>query len=218
MIPVIGLGAGGHARVVVEILRFGTEYDIKGLLDSDTALWQTTVLGVPVLGNDELLPRLYDQGIRHAFVGVGATGNVTLRKRLYETARRQGLSVVTAIHPQSIVSPSTRLGDGATVMAGAILNAGVQAGANVIVNTGAIVDHDCVLQDHVHVAPGARLAGNVTVEAESHIGLGASVVQGICIGKHSIVGAGAVVIRDVSDYAIVVGVPARVLRRIELDS
>jgi len=213
MIGVIGIGAGGHARVVIEILRLMGGYDLAGLLDPRPELQGAQVLGVPVLGDDSLLPGLYVQGVHHAFIGLGGTGDTRPRRRLYELARGLGFEIVAAIHPQAVLSPSAQIGRGPTVMAGAVINAAARLGENVIVNSGAIVEHDCVIGDHVHIASGARLASTVHVGDGAHIGLGACVRQCVRIGAGAIVGAGAVVVKDVPDNAVVVGVPARVLRK-----
>lgn len=212
MIPVIGLGAGGHAKVVIEILRLIKEYEPVGLLDANLERLGMNVLGIPIIGDDSLLPRLFDEGARHVFIGLGAISNAAPRKRLYEMALGCGFQVIPAIHPNSVISSSAEIGNGLTVLAGAIVNADARLGDNVIVNTGAIIEHDCVLGSHVHVATGARLAGNVQVRNCTHIGAGATVIQGITIGEGALVGAGAVVVKDVAANTVVAGVPARVLR------
>lgn len=212
---VIGLGAGGHAKVVIEILELMAGYELVGLLDANQQLWGTDILGVPVLGDDDLLPKLYNRGVGHAFIGLGTVGDTRPRRELYEKARRQGFQIVSAIHPQAIISPSAEIGHGPTVMAGAVINAAARLGDNVIVNTGAIVEHDCVVGNNVHIATGARLASTVYVGDGAHIGLGASVRQCIRIGRNAIVGAGSVVVDEVPDNVIVVGVPARMLRTLE---
>lgn len=211
---VIGLGAGGHAKVVLEILQLDRRLVVVGLLDANDALVGHRVLGVPVLGNDTLLPILAKEGVTHFFVGVGTVGNVEPRRRLYEGALSLGLEPASAIHPRATISPSARLGTGATVMAGAVINAEARLGVNVIVNTGAIIEHDCRVGDHVHVASGARLTGGVQVEPGAFIGAGAIVRQGIKIAAGAIIGAGAVVVKDVEPWTVVAGVPARVLRRL----
>lgn len=212
MKEVIGLGAGGHAKVVIEILQLSGEYEVIGLLDPRSSLWQTDVLNVPVLGDDNLLPELYNQGVRYAFIGLGSVGDSGPRQRLYQRARDQKLEIVRAIHPQAWISPSAQVGYGPTIMAGAVINAAARLGEHVIVNTGATVEHDCVIGDHVHIATGAHLAGGVHVEAGAHIGLGASVLQGIHVGQDAIVGAGAVVVNPVPENTTVVGVPARIIQ------
>lgn len=213
MIAVIGLGAGGHAKVVVDILTLMGGFDIRGLLDprQDAA---TEGIGLTVLGDDSLLPALVAQGVRSAFLGIGGANGSDRRRAVYDAARRYGIEFVSAIHPSAIVARSVVIGAGPTLMAGAILNPGARLGDNVIVNTGAIVDHDCVLGDHVHIAVGACLAGGVRVEEGAHVGIGATVLQGVTIGAGSMVGAGAVVLHDVPPATVVVGVPAKALRHL----
>jgi UDP-perosamine 4-acetyltransferase len=208
-VPVVGLGAGGHAKVVIEILRLQKTYEIVGLLDPDPSLQGQSVLDIPVPGDDNYLSILYEKGVRHFFIGLGSIGNTTHRRRLHAMALSLGMDPVQAIHPQAIISESASLGPGVTVMAGAIINASVTTGTHTIINTGAIVEHDCVLGDFVHVATGAKLASTVYVANDAHVGAGATVRQCVTIGAGAIIGAGAVVVKDVSAHTTVVGVPAR---------
>jgi UDP-perosamine 4-acetyltransferase len=212
---VIGLGAGGHTKVLIEILLGTGAVEIIGLLDINPRLWKSKQLGIPVLGSDDLLPKLFEDGIRQVFIGVGSTGESNIRRNLFEKAQHLGFVVIPCIHPKAIISPSAIIGEGPNIMAGAVVNAAARIGANVIVNTGAVVEHDCSLENHTHVAPGARLGSAVTVGEGAHIGIGASVRQCIRIGRNSVVGVGAAVVSDVPDDTIVVGVPARPLRKVK---
>jgi UDP-perosamine 4-acetyltransferase len=210
-VKVVGLGAGGHAKVVIEILRFHEFYEVVGLLDPKVELQGESVLGVRVLGGDDLLPVVKRDGTNHFFVGLGSVGDTSPRQCLFRLALQYGMKPITAVHPLAVISPSATLGDGTTIMAGAVLNASARLGVNVIVNTGAIVEHDCAIGDHVHIATGARLASTVQVGNGAHIGAGATVLQCVQIGENSVVGAGATVIRDVPKDVTVVGCPARLL-------
>ena len=204
---------GGHASVLVDIISARDDTVIGLVLDSDQAKWGKTFCGLLVKGGDELLNDLAQMGITHFIVGLGAIGDNSRRRQLFEAALSHRLQPLSVIHSSAICSKSASVGQGAQVFAGAVLSTGVTVGKNVIVNTGAIVDHDCVIRDHVHIATGAQLGGRVTVDEEAHIGLGASIRQGISIGKRAIIGAGAVVVKDVPDGITVVGVPARPLRK-----
>jgi UDP-perosamine 4-acetyltransferase len=207
MTDVVGLGAGGHAKVVIEILRTDPRVRVVGLLDPE--LKDKKVLGVPVLGPDTLLPRLARRGVHGFFVGVGSTRDTSLRLRLHETALRLGLRPVSAVHPSAIVSPSACLGPGVQVMAGAVINAETRIGAGSCVNTGAVVEHDCTIGPHVYIATGARVCGAVRIGRGAFIGAGAVIRQSVTIGARATVAAGAVVVGPVRPATLVAGVPAR---------
>jgi sugar O-acyltransferase (sialic acid O-acetyltransferase NeuD family) len=208
----IGIGAGGHARVLLETLLTQGKVEVIGLVDSDPSMEGALVLGVRVLGGDGLLSQLYDDGVRHAFLGVGGTGDNSTRRRLFELARKRGFEMLSVIHPSAVLSPSASLGEGTCLCPGAIVGAGARLGRNVIVNSGAVVEHDCELGDHVHVASGAVLAGGVVVGEGAHGGAAASVRQGVRVGRDALIAMGAAVVADVPDGAAVAGVPARPLR------
>jgi UDP-perosamine 4-acetyltransferase len=208
------LGAGGHAKVLIDALRAGGSFVPYGVLDSRYPDGPAEVLGVPVLGDDSLLAEMAGKGVSCFAVGVGSTGDAGPRRRLYALGLSHHLGPVTVIHPAAWVSPWAKLGAGCQLFAGGVVNAGARLGVNVIVNTGAIVEHDCVIGDHAHIATGACLAGAVEVGEGAHVGSGAAVRQQLRIGRHAVVGTGAVVVKDVPEGVVVAGVPARVLREI----
>ena len=208
---IIGLGAGGHAKVLIDILRLRAEYRIIGLLDTDERRWGTTLLGIPILGSDELLPSLRSE-CESAFIALGSIGRGHRRRQLFESALNHDYSIADVIHPGAFVSSYANMGRGLLIMGPAIVNACAKVGQNVIVNSGAIIEHDCVIEDHVHIAPGARLGGHCFVGHESLVGIGAVVLEGRKIGHNTIIGGGAVVTRDIPDRVVAVGVPARVIR------
>jgi sugar O-acyltransferase (sialic acid O-acetyltransferase NeuD family) len=206
------IAAGGHARVIIDCIRAAGRLTILGLLDADPKRWGTTLDGCPILGGDDVLERFRYQPNIGFIIGLGGVRDNRPRLALWERVCAAGLTPVSVVHPATICSPASRLGEGSLVGPGAILNAGAEVGRNVIVNSGAIVEHDCVVGDHVHLATGARLCGTVHVGPLAHIGAGAIVRQRLTVGDEAVVAAGAVVVDDVTPGAIVKGVPARPVR------
>jgi UDP-perosamine 4-acetyltransferase len=193
------LGAGGHARPVIEALR-AMGFAVAGLLD-DAA--RGPVLGVPVLGKLESLDA---QGASAAVIAIGDNA---VRARLGAACQALGLALPAVIHPAALISPSARIGTGAQVMARAVIGPEATLGDFALVNTGAIVEHDCTLGPATHLGPGAVLCGGVAVGARALLGAGAVVRAGCRIGADAVIGAGAAVTQDVAEGARMGGVPAR---------
>lgn len=208
-LPVIILGSGGHAKVIMDALSLQS-VSVLGMTDSDQGRWNKSVMGVTVLGDDDVVLQHSPQSIR-LIIGIGSVNKsgILSRKKLYERFKGKGYSFASVVHPSAVVARDASLEEGVQLMAGAIIQTGVRIKANSIINTRASVDHDCDVGVHCHLAPGVILSGGVHVDDEVHIGTGAVVIHNIMIGRGSVVGAGATVLTDVRPGVSVAGVPAR---------
>lgn len=204
--PILVLGGGGHAKVVIDAL-LASGYKVIGFLDKNPAIQE--LAGVQQLG-DAHPASMKQFGPADVLLanGFGSVGTNTLRMDQFKLWKSHAFRFVTVVHPAAVVAKGVVLEEGVQVMAGAVIQPGCQIGANAIVNTRVALDHDCILGAHAHIATGASLSGDVHVGEGAHIGTGAAIIQGVRIGCHSLVGAGSVVVKDVADNTQVLGVPA----------
>lgn len=211
MSRVLVVGASGHAKVVLDILEKQGLHQVAGLLD-DFKPAGTTVFGYPVLGRvADVLPLATENNADGLFVAIGDNFiRSQIVERLKSLAPR--LTFVSAVHPSAQIARGVSLGGGSVVMAGVAINSDARIGEFCIVNTNSSIDHDNRLAPFSSMAPRVATGGNVTIGERSSIGIGAVILHGRTIGQHCVIGAGAVVTRDVPDFTVSYGVPARSIR------
>lgn len=200
-------GAGGHARVIIDIIEKSENYNIVGLVD-DTENRVDSVMGYPVFSG---LKDLCNQGVRSGIIAVGDNWH---RRRL-ETLIIQNYSdfeFVCAIHPSTNIGKNVSIMHGTVIMAGCSINSDVKISKHCVINTGATVDHDCIVENFASLAPGVTLGGSVRVGECTAISLGASLIHNITIGKHTVIGAGSVVVKNMPSHVTAYGNPCRIVR------
>lgn len=199
------LGASGHGRVIAD----------AALLSGQ---WQE------VLFFDDAFPRLICNGsyrvegnsadlVNSGLPAVVAIGDNKIRLNKSAWLLQSQVELVSVFHPSAMIAKDCTVGAGTVVFAGAVVNSGATVGASCIINSRAVVEHDCHLGDAVHVSPGASLGGTCRIATGAWIGIGSSVRQGTSVGEFSVVGTGAAVVKTVQAHEVVVGVPARPLKK-----
>jgi sugar O-acyltransferase (sialic acid O-acetyltransferase NeuD family) len=211
---VVVVGAGGHARCVIDAIRSRSTMRVAGVVDDDPRLFGTVVRGFRITGDvlsvieAAAAPRTAPVV---AVVGVGGNGDTRPRRHLHHRLLDAGVCVPTVVHAAATVSPSARIATGAQILAAAVVNADASVGEGALVNTGAVVGHDARVGAFAQVAPNATLGGASVVGDGAHVGPGAVVLEARRIGAGALVAAGAVVTRDVAPGSRVFGIPARTL-------
>ncbi|HOW96280.1 MAG TPA: NeuD/PglB/VioB family sugar acetyltransferase [Kiritimatiellia bacterium] len=210
------LGAGFHAKVVIETIRLAGLGPVLAVLDDAPAKHGTAIHGVPVRGALGLLPEWHARGL---VLGVAlGMGNIRLRDKaaaLMRWAAGLGVDAPPIVHPAAFIAPSVARPRGLFAGPGVVVNTDSQLGGNLTIYSGTSLDHDNVIGDDVFISPGVHSAGKVRIGAGAYIGPGAILGSAVRIGAGAIVGAGAVVLKDVPDRCLVVGAPARVARTVD---
>ncbi len=197
MAEVVIIGAGGHGKVIADIIEKSGD-TVIGFLDDNPPSNQ--ILNYPMLGVTSDCKKYTDKKF------IIAIGNNKIRQII---ATQYKLDYYTAIHPNAIIARDVVIGEGTCVMAGAVINVSTQIGKHCIINSGSVVEHDNVLGDFVHLSPKAALCGTVCVGDCTHIGAGATIRNNTSITKNCVIGVGAAVVEDIMQEGTYCGVPAK---------
>jgi sugar O-acyltransferase (sialic acid O-acetyltransferase NeuD family) len=192
------MGAGGHAKVVLETAA-SMPVQVIGFLDDSL---KAQLYGLPHLGQISTFEPMPDVG------GVIAVGVNRIRQMIAQRFADR-LEWHTLRSQYAVCAPTASVGAGTVVFAGTILQPDVWVGQHGILNTGCRVDHECQIADFCHVGPGAILTGAVVLEEGAFVGAGAVVLPGVRVGAWSTLGAGAVATKDVPAGVVYTGIPAR---------
>jgi len=204
---VIIVGAGGHAKIVIDILQDLNQYKILGVTSKEKN--KKEFYGLPVLGDVDVLETFYEKGVKNISIGVGGFKDNEIRTFIFEKLYKKGFKIINVIHPNAVVAKSVLLGKGVTIFAGVILNSDVRIGNNVIIATAATVDHETTVGDHSLISAGVTIGANTIIGKGTLCALGSKIISGVTIGEKVLVAAGAVVVNNISDNSKVFGVPAK---------
>lgn len=192
------LGGGGHCKSVLDAaLSMGT-FD-KIVVTDPIIPKGTKVLGCEVVGTDDCLGHLRNDGYDYAFITIGSIQVNPLREKLADKAVDFGFKFPVIIDPSATLSDSAVVREGTFIGKNAIINAEVKIGRHCIVNTGAIIEHECRIEDFSHISVGTILCGEVSVGRNCMIGTGSTIIQCLRIGNKVVIGANSTVLTNVED-------------------
>ena len=204
------LGAGGHARVLQEVLE-EAGHSLAGFV-APSAEGSLLAGELSCVSDDEVLASFAPSDYL-LINGVGSSSDLALRDGVFQKYKAAGFNFLQLQAQTAHISESAKVLEGVQVMHQSVVHSSAIVDDNSIVNTGAIVEHHCVIGTSSHIAVGSVLCGNVVIGNRTHVGANATILQGVRVGSNCIIGAGAVVLHDVPDNSIAVGVPAVVKSR-----
>lgn len=190
-------GAGGHTKVIIDLIHNLDNYQIVGIYDD---LKEGVFQNIPIIGKTDKINSNYDEYI----IGIG---NDNTREKIYN--QYPNLPWAILIHPKSIVSKNAIINKGTVIFAGAVVQTDVNIGKHCIVNTNCNIDHESVIGNFTSICPGTTVCGNVHIGKLTFVGANSTIIQGIIIGNNCIIGAGSVIIKNIGHNNKVVGNPGR---------
>lgn len=198
---VVIIGAGGHAKVIANIIEKSGD-EIVGFLDDDKKKGTNIIKEYKVLGDfNNRFPLAIANSGYEFIIAIGDN------KKREEISHSPNLKFYTAIHPSAQIGLDVEIQEGTVVMANACINSSAKIGKHCIINTGAIIEHDNIIEDFVHISPNVALGGTVKIGKSTHVGIGSTIKNNITICENCKIGAGAVVVKDIKEEGTYVGVP-----------
>ncbi len=203
------LGCGGHAKVIISVIRarFGHDAPVQVYDDDEKKVGMPFFECCKVKSSKLILTDCCKEGtVDYLCLAIGDNASRQAKRDLFD-GRVQWANAL--IHPSAVVDTTSCVGVGSVICAGTIIQPDCTVGDHCIVNTKSSVDHDCKIGDFVHLAPGSTLCGHVQVGNQTFIGAGAIVRNGVSIGPSCILGMGSILIRSITGTGEVwMGAPA----------
>lgn len=182
------IGGGGHCASCIDVIEQEDKFTIAGIVDKGIA--GGSLLGYPVLGNDDNLPELrssYD----FALITIGQIKSPSIRVRLFELAKSHGYIFPTVLSPRAYVSRHALIGEGTIIMHDALVNSRAVIGRNCIINTKALVEHDAVVEDNCHISTSAIINGGTVVRNGTFVGSNAVTIEYVKTRENDFIKAGS---------------------------
>lgn len=208
------VGAGGFAKEIFEIFHHHKDLNKIAFYDDVNTFQDDKIYGrFNLIQNLEEAKKYFKHNGYNFVLGLG---NPYLRYKLYCKFTKIGGVLTSTISDSSIIGHyNVDIGVGSNVLPASIFSNDVTLGKACIVYYNAVITHDCKIGDFVEISPSVNILGRVVVGNFCQLGAGSIILPDIKIGNNVVVGAGALVNKDIQDNSLVVGVPAKIIRKLE---
>jgi sugar O-acyltransferase (sialic acid O-acetyltransferase NeuD family) len=210
------LGVGGNSIDILDAINDINDinkeviYNCVGFLDDDQDNWGKVHYGVEVLGP-------LSGACKHSdcfFVnGIGSSCNFYMKKDIISRTQLPKEKFSTIVHPTASVSRLARLGCGTVVLQNVTIASNVSVGDHVIILPNTVVSHDSSIDDYSCIAGGVCISGGVTIGKSCYLGANSVMLNNITVEDNCLLGMGSVALNSIEENNVVVGNPAKFLRK-----
>lgn len=217
---VLIIGGEGNGGVVASLIednkkRFNdNEFEVAGFINDYEK--GKTINGYPVLGGTDEIDKFLKQDYYFIYA-IHMIGRNILTEKVFDKMNIPLERFATIVHKSAFVADNAILEPGVVVMSNTYIGPGAKIGACSLVLANALIGHNTKVGKLCHFSVGAIVSSYITIGKVSDVTLGARVLEKRKIGDYAVVGAHSLVTKDVPDYEIHVGSPAKFLKKVRLD-
>ena len=205
-----GKGNGGVAAACIRDMneRFQlNDYQVYGFLN-DFIPKGEKINGYPVVGDLKDVTKYLKQDFLFLYA-IHSVSHGALRMKLFRSLGIPDDRLATVIHPNSFIGEGAEINPGAMIMANCYVGTNTIIGKCTFLMANSCVSHDSVVGAFCHISMGAICGSHLTIGAGCDVALNATLIENIQLGTCSVVGSGAMCLKDVEDFQVVVGNPAK---------
>jgi sugar O-acyltransferase (sialic acid O-acetyltransferase NeuD family) len=185
-------------------------WDVLGFIDDDKSTHGKECCGVKVLGGRDMLKRHPGSSV---LAVPGSPESYLKRKSIIEGLLPERGRFATVIHPSAVIAPDAVIGSNTVIMANVVISCGVKIGENCVILPNTVISHDSIVGAYSCVGSNVTISGGDIIGSECYIGSGVRIRERIKVGDRSLAGMGANIVSDVGEGVVVVGNPARPIRK-----
>ncbi len=205
---VVIFGKGELAELACFYFTHDSKYQVCGFTVDREYLNEERYLDVPLVPFDAV-EQTFPPAEYELFVAIGYTRLNQNRIDKYEQAKAKGYTLASYVSSRSTTWPGLSVGENTFIMEDNTIMPFCKIGNNVLVWVNSILAHHMVVKDHVTITSHCAIGGNVVIEEQAFIGLNAALRNNIVIGRGAIIGTAANVVKDVMDFSVMMGNPAK---------
>jgi len=188
-IPLIILGAGGHAKTCIDLVESEGRFYVYGIIDKKG---KGKLLGYPIIGKDKDLKK-YNKKVKYLLIGVGQIRDNKIRPKLYSLGKKLGYKFPKIFSKKSHVSKNSKVEEGTIILHDVVVNAGAKIGKNCIINNKSLIEHDVIIGNHCHISTGAIINGYSKIGNCSFVGSRSVISNSKFLPSRSFIKIGSVI-------------------------
>lgn len=200
------IGAGGHCRAVINILKESASLNSIQIIDIGDNSKEKQISNIEVIRCKDIK----DLEVKDINLFC-AVGDNKKRLTILKKARELKYQTPNLISKSAIIDNTAKISIGNFIGNLVYIGPNSVIGKDCIINTSSVIEHEALISDGCHIAPHATICGRVSISKYSFVGAGATIIDNLSIAPNSVIGAGATVINDITTPRKTwIGVPAKI--------